>query len=176
MKCAASNRSLRKKKTYAACKPFGAALIIKQLEDMPEVKRSFRLVDAVHYDRLIHTSFADSLELKMPTPPKKDEDEIIPLPLKWNTEIGDLGCTVERITAQIVECQEKIIMQAVRFIGGVKFSDITIDKSKVVEAFEKATARKPGKHGICCSCGLELVKGQKYCSLCGQKIDWSSWQ
>lgn len=158
----------------AAGKPFGAALIVKQLEAMPEVKRSFRLADAVNYDRLIKTGLADSVELKMPIPQKNEEEEIIPLPLKFSTEIGDLGYTAKRITALIVEHQERIIMQAIRFIGGTEFTEITIDKNKVVEALQKTTAVTPKQYGMCGNplCSAELVKGQKYCSVCGQKVDW----
>lgn len=46
-----------------AGEPFGAALIVKLLEDAPEVKRSYRLDNEVMIDKMIQTSFIDSVEL-----------------------------------------------------------------------------------------------------------------
>ncbi len=153
-----------------AGEPFGAARIVKMLEDMPEVKRSYRLANEARIDRLIHTSFADSLELKMPVRADKEEPEIIPIPFISSAEIGDLGCMIERFAVKVVEQQEKIIMQAIRWIGNVKCSDITIDKGKVVEAFEKATPMKPTANYTCRRCGAQMINAQNYCSVCGQKV------
>lgn len=153
-----------------AGEPFGAALIVKLLEDAPEVKRSYRLDNEARIDRRIHTSFADSLELKMPVRADKEEPEIIPIPFISSAEIGDLGCTIERFAVKVVEQQEKIIMQAIRWIGNVKYSDITIDKGKVVEAFEKATPMKPTANYTCRRCGAQMINAQNYCSVCGQKV------
>lgn len=153
--------------------PFGAARIVKILEDMPEVKISYRLANEARIDRLIHTSFADSLELKMPVRADKEEPEIILPDFNSSYTVGDIGHIFEKVAVQVVEHQERIIMQAIRWIGNVKHSDITIDKGKVVEAFEKATPMKPTANYTCRRCGAEMINAQNYCSVCGQKVDRS---
>lgn len=90
---------------------------------------------------------------------------------------------VERIMCSIVEQQDKIIMAKVTEIGGEKYTDITIDKNKVFDAFRKATPTEPHgdfhtvPHFRCPTCG-KPVKAHldspemPYCSWCGQKLDW----
>ncbi len=80
----------------------------------------------------------------------------------------------ETLRVHVVEHQDKMLMQVIQIIGGRKYSEITVDKNKVLEALHKATAVKPKQYGICGNplCSAELVKGQKYCSVCGQKVNW----
>ena len=89
--------------------------------------------------------------------------------------IGEIDSVFETLRVHVVEHQDKMLMQVIQIIGGRKYSDITVDKNKVLEAFRKATAVKPQKYVVCGNehCNAELVKGQNYCSVCGQKADWS---
>lgn len=80
---------------------------------------------------------------------------------------------LDRINCRIVEQQDELIMQAVSSVG---FSEITLDRSKVVEAFTKYTAKKPTEKfpfDLCPSCNEVVSEHNKFCSECGQKLDWS---
>ncbi len=80
---------------------------------------------------------------------------------------------LDRINCRIVEEQDSLIMQA---ISGVGFSEITIDRGKVVEAFTKYTAKKPVEKfpfHHCPSCNTVIAEHNKFCRECGQKLDWS---
>ena len=46
-------------------------------------------------------------------------------------------------------------------------------KDLLQELVDKATPKKPDKNQEC-ECGVRLVRSiDKYCRICGQKIDWS---
>lgn len=92
---------------------------------------------------------------------------------------------VERISCQIVEHQDKMILCAVEQIGGEEYRRITVDKSKVVDALRKATARKPkmireykGRHDFVRKSNGEIdeMAYQDYnhtgvrCKRCGKEI------
>ena len=90
---------------------------------------------------------------------------------------------VNRIVCSIVEHQENIIMAKVTEIGGEKYTDITIDKNKVLDAFCKATPTEPHgdfhsvPHYRCPKCGKSVKTyldspQMPYCGWCGQKLDW----
>ena len=79
---------------------------------------------------------------------------------------------MDRVCCKIVEEQDALIMQTVSEVG---FSEITIDRSKVVEAFTNYTARKPIEKfpfDLCPSCNTVVSEHNKFCSECGQKLDW----
>lgn len=90
---------------------------------------------------------------------------------------------VDRIVCSIVEQQDKIIMMKVTEIGGEKYTDITIDKNKVIDAFSKATPKEPHgdyhsvPHYRCPTCNKSVKTycdspEMPYCGWCGQKLDW----
>ena len=84
---------------------------------------------------------------------------------------------VERISCQIAEHQDKMIMCVVEQIGGAEYRKITVDRRKVTEALTKATARRPlitggYRYADCPSCHRNLRTNQKYCDGCGQKLNW----
>lgn len=79
---------------------------------------------------------------------------------------------MERISCKVVEQQDELIMQAVSEVG---FSEITIDRSKVVEAFTNYTAKKPIEKfpfEVCPRCDRAVLGHMKFCCICGQKLDW----
>lgn len=101
----------------------------------------------------------------------------------------------------VVEKQDELIMDAVQQIGGNTYQDITIDKSKVIEALGKYVAKRvivevkqmPGiatvvyyicpicHHTITCTfyntdldkVPSDIKEDHKYCSHCGQHLDWA---
>lgn len=92
---------------------------------------------------------------------------------------------VERISCQIVEHQDKMIMCAIEQIGGAQYRRITVEKNKVLDAFRKATARKPllqrefrGRHDFVKKADGEIddMAYQDYnhtgvrCKRCGKEI------
>ena len=84
--------------------------------------------------------------------------------------------TFDRISCQIVEKQDEMIMSAVKSIGGEPFRNITVDKNKVLDALTKATARRPlitggYRYADCPSCHRNLRTNQKYSDSCGQKLN-----
>ena len=89
--------------------------------------------------------------------------------------LGEIDSVFETLRVHVVERQDEMLMQVIQTIGGRKYSDITVDKNKTLEALRKATAIHPKKYSVCGNeyCNAELVKGQNYCSVCGQKADWS---
>ena len=76
--------------------------------------------------------------------------------------------------------REKLVKQAIsHFSYGVShdmFSEpVTTYAKLAVEALEQQVSKKPyweygGWH--CKSCGLDVFRGEYFCSLCGQAIDW----
>lgn len=82
---------------------------------------------------------------------------------------------VERISCQIAEHQDEMIMCTIEQIGGAEYRRITIDKNKVLDAFRKATAMRPYVTSLngtyeCPGCRRILTAVYNYCPLCGQKI------
>lgn len=93
-----------------------------------------------------------------------------------NIERAYIKSYTEKISCEIAEKQDEMIMCAVEQIGGEQYRRITVDKSKVLDALRKATAMKPRRVSLqgwyeCPNCRSFLTKGY-YCSICGQKINW----
>ena len=91
---------------------------------------------------------------------------------------------IDRMICSVVEHQENIIMAKVQEIGGEKYTDITIDKNKVLAAFRNATPKEPlgdlhsVPHYRCPSCNISVKTyfdspQMPYCSWCGQKLRWN---
>lgn len=117
----------------------------------------------------------------------KDLQKLKQLPMQEELAVRT---AMDRVCCRIVEEQDALIMQTVSAVG---FSEITISRDRVVEAFTKYTAAKP-LHGdffktstlkyppykiieenyenACPSCQTKLQLYQKYCCECGQKLDW----
>lgn len=99
------------------------------------------------------------------------------------------------LRVDIVEKQDALIMKAIRLIGGDRYQQITIDKSKVIDALGKSVPKKPlsedynsqamsdVKNYICPTCHKLIfvinpwmlkyaLPKSKYCADCGQAFDW----
>ena len=99
-----------------------------------------------------------------------------------------------KISAEIVEKQNELILTTIQIIGGDEFIDITIDKDKVIEALTDYVNKQKGvpnievRHGEwhycknggfkCTACGGwtddyygASPKHMSYCPKCGAKMD-----
>ena len=101
------------------------------------------------------------------------------------------GCGIHKamhhIRVNIAEKQDELIMDAIQRIGGNTYEDITLDKSKVLEALGKYIPKRVvAKHtedinyDRCPTCGckvrsftLRYTGPESYCVSCGQHLDWS---
>lgn len=114
-----------------------------------------------------------------------------------------MGHIVQEISAKAVEMQDNIIHSTIQYIGGVKHEEITLDKNKVLDMLKKHSAKAvvlryegPRRHDSgdiqysvhCPSCDYYIAnvfrtedgkyyrfgaQSNRYCSDCGQKLDWS---
>lgn len=82
---------------------------------------------------------------------------------------------VEHISCAVVEKQEQLILNTIQQIGGEQYQTITIDRDKVRDALQKATKTPVVKVLYYCQCPTcgRAVSGVRYCSHCGQALDWS---
>ena len=85
------------------------------------------------------------------------------------------------ISAQIAEKYEKfIIEQIAKEARAAGVSDLTVlNKEAIIEAFERRTPQKPTIRGteyfdskFCPVCGKHMKYRPRFCSDCGQAIDW----
>ena len=116
---------------------------------------------------------------------------------------NDIVQTVmNRFRVDVTEKQDELIMSAVQQIGGTTYQDITIDKSKVIEALGKYVPKRVVvnvrsridvptivtyscpicKRSILSTyqrCELDKVRNEsfksehRYCNFCGQHLDWA---
>jgi DNA-directed RNA polymerase subunit RPC12/RpoP len=102
--------------------------------------------------------------------------------------VSDIYTLLDKIRVDIVEQQDHMIMHAIREIGGTTYERITIDREKVLKAFEKSVKKNPIATDQwdttvykCPTCGrlLTIAKSDgdpfftaNYCSDCGQALDW----
>lgn len=96
----------------------------------------------------------------------------------------DLISVICRISTELVENQEEMIIKSIREIGGERYEHITLDKNKVRDALENATARElkeilayenmyvKTKAWACPKCGMIYMNNRldNYCGECGQKF------
>lgn len=126
------------------------------------------------------------------------QQNLYELLLKTDLEAVDdpLYQIISSINAKIVEQQDQIILDTIRRIGDTVYHDLTFDRSKVWDMLKKYKAEKVQMSDkypyelYCPSCAytlarngkvfLSIISGRskndvKYCSNCGQKLDWSDY-
>lgn len=100
--------------------------------------------------------------------------------------MDDVLEALNRITVEVVERQEELLMQTIQQIGGDTYTFITVDKSRVISAFRRAMPadfRPTVDNGIVmagfcptCAGSVEIektwIRKQKgaCCSWCGQRL------
>lgn len=75
------------------------------------------------------------------------------------------------------DIENKIIQEIIKEAKAEGITDVVLlNKPAIIEALKKQTAMKPKDEGwlYCPVCGKDVcVEKPKYCSDCGQKLDWS---
>lgn len=114
-------------------------------------------------------------------------------PVEHDLDLVKVDEVFSRFVVEIVEEQDRLIMQNIRHIGGSRYKHITIDRYKTLAALDNAIPKKPlhtegGTAYLCPKCDHTVfvnisqmsISGchaygltPEFCVRCGQKLDWS---
>lgn len=88
--------------------------------------------------------------------------------------MSDIYTITRNLSLQIDNDIEEFIVRSVQEYG--MNESITVNAKKIYEALEKQVAKKPIDKIMyleCPTCGDVEILDCGYCSVCGQKLDWS---
>lgn len=86
-------------------------------------------------------------------------------------EISEIAATM---TKRAVEESENFIFQTIAPYCE-RITETKISKAELADALMKQKARKPIREqwrSVCPICGAGIYRGENYCGMCGQKIDF----
>ena len=79
-------------------------------------------------------------------------------------------CTECRYYNKTANCLRRLMTDTVGFIN---LQQAELEKLKSIKAIEKQIPRKCKNFKDICDCGKSVYPHMKYCSDCGQALDWS---
>ena len=96
--------------------------------------------------------------------------------------LGDIECSItNKVMIEQVEKIDNEICERIKDIAILNGIDevYVIDRNAVISALEKQIPKRPfllrfsANKTFACICNARIKKGDKYCRVCGQALDWS---